>query len=72
MDMRLGIVTCNIARDWDLDTIIEPCEELEACADVGEQIRATAEMRVSNPARSLLAARHRLDAISPTVTVLPG
>jgi len=27
MDLRLGIVTYNIARDWDVDTIIEKCSQ---------------------------------------------
>ncbi len=28
MSLKLGIVTYNIAKDWDLDTIINKCSQL--------------------------------------------
>lgn len=36
--MKLGIVTYNIAKDWDLDTIIEKCE---ATGMEGAELRTT-------------------------------
>ncbi len=41
--MRLGIVTYNIAKDWDVETIIKRCSELSY---EGAELRTTHSHRV--------------------------
>jgi len=43
MELELGIVTYNIARDWDVDTIIEKCSNL---GYEGVELRTTHGHRV--------------------------
>jgi len=43
MELKLGIVTYNIARDWDVDTIIEKCSNL---GYEGVELRTTHGHRV--------------------------
>lgn len=65
--IKLGIVTYNIAKDWDLDTILAKCEELEID---GVELRTTHAHKVETD----LSATQRTEvkkkfADSPTTLV---